>query len=169
MGLEVKIGNRVADVKLVKREGQQVTIEVDGKLYEVDIAQVENGVYSILHNGKSYNIEIIPGDGPKSYFVNTFYNSHEVEIIDAHSRYMMSRNLSSENAADRVISTPMPGRVVKIPVTEGEQVSKGATLIVISAMKMESEYKSPVDGTIRKIHVAEGDNIAANQPLIEIE
>ncbi|MGD9977876.1 MAG: biotin/lipoyl-containing protein [Bacteroidales bacterium] len=169
MGYEVKIGDRLANVKLIKRDGQIVVIEVDGKEYKIDIAMVENGVYSILHNGKSYNIEIIPGDGPKNYYVNTFYNSHEVEIIDAQSRYMMSRKSTDDNATDRVISTPMPGRVVKIPVAEGDTVTKGATVITISAMKMESEYKSPIDGVIKKIYVAEGENINANQPLIEIE
>lgn len=169
MGYEVKIGDRLANVKLIKREGQLANVEVDGTQYEIDIAMVENGVYSILHNGKSFNIEIIPGDGPKNYFVNTFYNSHEVEIIDAQSRYMMSRKSTDDHSADKIISTPMPGRVVKIPVSEGEQVAKGSTVITISAMKMESEYKSPIDGVVKKIHVAEGDNISANQPLIEIE
>ncbi len=169
MGYEVRIGDRLASVKLIKRDGQYATIEVDGKQYDIDIAMVENGVYSILHNGRSFNIEIIPGDGPKNYFVNSYVNSHEVEIIDAQSRYMMSRKSADDHSADRIISTPMPGRVVKVPVTEGEPVAKGATVITISAMKMESEYKSPIDGVIKKIHVAEGDNINANQPLIEIE
>ncbi len=169
MGYEVKIGDRIASVKLIKREGQFATVEIDGVKYDIDIAMVENGVYSILHEGKSYNIEIIPGDGPKNYFVNTFYNSHEVEIIDAQSRYLMSRKSTDDHSADRIISTPMPGRVVKIPVSEGEPVTKGTTVITISAMKMESEYKSSIDGVVKKIHVAEGDNINANQPLIEIE
>ncbi|BDX37071.1 acetyl-CoA carboxylase biotin carboxyl carrier protein subunit [Tenuifilaceae bacterium CYCD] len=169
MGYEVKIGDRIASVKLIKREGQFATVEIDGVQYDIDIAMVENGVYSILHEGKSYNIEIIPGDGPKNYFVNTFYNSHEVEIIDAQSRYLMSRKSTDDHSADKIISTPMPGRVVKIPVSEGVSVTKGTTVITISAMKMESEYKSSVDGVVKKIHVAEGDNINANQPLIEIE
>lgn len=169
MGYEVRIGDRLASVKLIKRDGQYATIEVDGKQYDIDIAMVENGVYSILHNGRSFNIEIILGDGPKNYFVNSYVNSHEVEIIDAQSRYMMSRKSTDDHSADKIISTPMPGRVVKIPVIEGESVAKGTTVITISAMKMESEYKSPIDGIVKKIHVAEGDNINANQPLIEIE
>lgn len=169
MGLEVKIDDRIADVKLVHRDENMAVFEVDGVQYEVDIAQVENGVYSIIHNGKSFNIEIIPGDGPKNYYVNTFYNSHEVEIIDAQSRYQRSRKALDDHATDKIISTPMPGRVVKIPVNEGDPVSKGSTVIIISAMKMESEYKSPVDGVVKKIYVTEGDNINANQPLVEIE
>jgi biotin carboxyl carrier protein len=63
----------------------------------------------------------------------------------------------------------MPGKVVKIPVKEGDTVAKGDTVIVISAMKMESEYKSPVDGVVKRVFVQEGQTINGNQPLVEIE
>jgi biotin carboxyl carrier protein len=57
---------------------------------------------------------------------------------------------------------------VKIQVKTGDEVKMGDTLITISAMKMESEYKSPKDGKIAKIHVSEGSTVDANQILIEI-
>lgn len=169
MALDIKIGDREANVQLIKKDGSQATIDVDGITYEVDIVMVEEGVYSILHNGKSYNIEMIPGNGPKNYFVNTYTSSHEVEIIDAQSRYQKSRNKDNIDSADRVITTPMPGKVVRIPVSQGQDVAKGDTVIVISAMKMESDYRSPVDGKVKNIFVNEGDTIIGNQPLIEIE
>jgi biotin carboxyl carrier protein len=169
MALDIKIGEREARVQLLSKEGTRASIDVDGIIYDVDIVMVEEGVYSILHNGKSYNIEMIPGNGQKNYFVNTYSTSHEVEIIDAQSRYQKSRNKDSIDSAERIITTPMPGKVVRVPVFEGQEVAKGTTVIVISAMKMESEYKSPVDGKIKKIFVAEGDTIVGNQSLIEIE
>ena len=58
---------------------------------------------------------------------------------------------------------------LRIPVKEGDVVEKGSTVIVISAMKMESEYKSPLDGVVKKIYVNEGDTINSHQPLVEIE
>ena len=63
----------------------------------------------------------------------------------------------------------MPGKVVKVFATEGEDVTKGQTLVVISAMKMESEYKAPMDGKIKKVAVKEGDTIEGNQILVELE
>lgn len=169
MALDIKIGDRTATVRLVSKEGSQATIDIDGKLFDVDVIKVEEGVYSIIHNGKSYNIEMIPGDGPKNYFVNTYYTSHEVEIIDAQSRYLKNRKGDSDGVGDKLISTPMPGKVVRIPVKEGDKVDKGDTVIVISAMKMESEYKSPVDGVVKRVYVQEGQTINGNQPLVEIE
>lgn len=169
MALDIKIGDRIANVRLVKKDGSKATIEVDDKLYDVDIVMVEEGVYSIIHEGKSYNIEMIQGNSPKNYFVNTYYSSLEVDIIDAQSRYQQNRNKDGIHSGDKIISTPMPGKVVRIPVKEGDVVEKGSTVIVISAMKMESEYKSPVDGVVKKIYVNEGDTINSHQPLVEIE
>jgi biotin carboxyl carrier protein len=169
MALDIRIGDREANVRLIKKDGSKATIDVDGISYDVDIVMVEEGVYSILHEGKSYNIEMIPGNGPKNYFVNTYSSSHEVEVIDAQSRYQKSRNRDSLDSAEKIITTPMPGKVVRIPIAEGQEVVKGQTVIVISAMKMESDYRSPIDGKVKKIFVNEGDSIAGNQPLIEIE
>jgi len=169
MALDIKIGDRIANVRLVKKDGSKATIEVDDKLYDVDIVMVEEGVYSIIHDGKSYNIEMIQGNSPKNYFVNTYYSSLEVDIIDAQSRYQQNRNKDGIHSGDKIISTPMPGKIVRIPVKEGDVVEKGSTVIVISAMKMESEYKSPVDGVVKKIYVNEGDTINSHQPLVEIE
>jgi biotin carboxyl carrier protein len=169
MSLDIKIGDREARVRVIGMDGSKALIDVDGITYDVDIVMVEEGVYSIIHQGKSYNIEMIQGNGPKNYFVNTYSSSHDVEIIDSQSRYQKSRNKDNIDSAEKIITTPMPGKVIRIPVSVGQEVEKGATVIVISAMKMESEYRSPVDGTIKKIFVNEGDSIAGNQPLIEIE
>jgi len=169
MALDIRIGDRDAHVRLIKKEGTKATIQIDEKIYEVDIVMVEEGVYSIINEGKSYNIEMIQGNGPKNYFVNTYYSSHELDIIDAQSRYQQNRNKDGLHSGDKIISTPMPGKVVRIPVNEGDIVEKGATLIIISAMKMESEYKSPADGIVKKIYVTEGETINGHQPLIEIE
>jgi len=104
----------------------------------------------------------------KKYSANTLYNSFDVEIIDAESRYMNSRK-GEEDEEQSFISTPMPGKVVKILVEEGQQVKAGETLIIVSAMKMESEYKVASDRTVTEILVSEGDNIDGNQPLITLE
>ena len=63
----------------------------------------------------------------------------------------------------------MPGKIVRIAVKVGEKVEVGQTVIIVSAMKMESEYKAGKEGVIKKIHVNEGDTIEGNQPLITIE
>lgn len=169
MSLEIRLGDRTCNVELVNRDRSQMEIRVDGKLYKVDIVMVEEGVYSILYNGKSYNVELIEGESSKQYSVNSITNSYDLEIIDAETRYLLSRNKSLLGEEGSTISSPMPGKVVKIPVKAGDTVKVGETVIIVSAMKMESEYKAGKNGTIKEILVTEGDTIDGHQPLITIE
>ena len=73
--MEIHIGNRVADVTLVSKEGNKVRLSIDGKPYDVDIVMTENGSCSVLHDGNSFNAEIISGEDHRSYDVNMFYRS----------------------------------------------------------------------------------------------
>jgi biotin carboxyl carrier protein len=114
-------------------------------------------------------VEIIPGETNKKYFVNTLYQNYDLEIIDAESRYIQNRNQNEFGGEQNIISTPMPGKVVRIPVKAGQQVNANDTVIVVSAMKMESEYKAGRDATIKKILVKEGDLVKGHQHLIILE
>ena len=61
----------------------------------------------------------------------------------------------------------MPGMVLNILVTEGQEVKKGDALIVLEAMKMENILKSPTDGVIKKIAINKGVAVEKNQLLIQ--
>lgn len=169
ISLQINVDTREANLKLLSREGNQVHVLVDEEEYKLDICQVERGVYSILLNGKSYNVELIEGDSKKKYIVNTYRNTYELEIVDAESRFMKNRNKSMGDESANTISSPMPGKVVKIPVKVGDEVKKGQPVIIISAMKMESEYKAPRDGIVHEICVSEGDTVDGKQPLVILE
>ena len=166
MAYEVSLGHRTAKVEILNRTENKALIDIDGNRYEVDILMVEKGVYSILYNGHSYNIELIEGDNSKKYIVNTFAKTFNVEIIDAESKYRNSRNKGGGAEAENSITSPMPGKVVKIPVKQGDMVTAGQTLIVVEAMKMQSEFKAAADRQVLDILVNEGDTVIANQLLI---
>ena len=169
MAVEIKIGNRVAWVNLLKQDGNLLEVEVDGKKYEVDLMHTADGTFSILESGHSYDIELVPETAPKKYTAYTLYETYGVEVIDAEARYLQNRNVNSTGAAESKISSPMPGKVVKVLVSEGDVVKEGDTIIIISAMKMESEYKAPRDGVIKKVYVKSEDTVDGNQVLIELE
>ena len=69
----------------------------------------------------------------------------------------------------RHVKAPMPGKVIKLNVAEGEEVRKNQTLVIVEAMKMENEIKSAIDGNVKKIHVAAGELVDSEKSLIEIE
>ena len=167
MSTEININDRNALVEVLSRDGNKVRISIDGKKYDADVVMVENGVYSIIIDNKSYNIELIRNDN-KNYLVNTYSKSYDVEIVDAESKYLKSRR-RDDGHEEAVISSPMPGKIVKVLVKVGDEVKAGDTVIIVSAMKMESEYKVKKDRVIKEIKVKEGDTIQAHQPLVIIE
>jgi biotin carboxyl carrier protein len=168
MAYEIKLEHRTARINLLNRAGNKVLLEVDDRKYDLDVVMVEKGVYSILFNGQSYNVELIEGKSSKEYIVNTFARSFVAEIVDAETKYLENRMQGTEQKGDNDISSPMPGKVVKIPVSVGEKVSAGQTLIVVEAMKMQSEFKASADQVVMEILVKEGDTVNAHQIMLRV-
>ena len=166
--MEIQINGRTAKVELNKHEDNLYEIDVDGQLYKLDAMMVEQGVYSVIHDNASYNLELIEKDDIRHYNVNTYYHSYDVEIIDAEAKYLKNRG-GDELDDIRKIASPMPGKVVKIPVKVGDEIKAGDTVIVVSAMKMESEYKVQKDRIVKDILVKEGDTVDGNQTLVVVE
>jgi biotin carboxyl carrier protein len=168
MSLEIQLGERISSVELVTKDKNLHHIKVDGEMYVIDIIKAGNGMYSILHNGRSYKIELHQKENAKQYNVS-IDRSYDIEIIDAETRYLMNRKGNDLSDAENTIASPMPGKVVKILVKKGQKVKTGQTVIIVSAMKMESEYKAGKEGIIKQVHVNEGDTIEGHQPLITLE
>lgn len=169
MAYEISIEHRTAKIELLNRVGTKALIKVDDHKYDLDIVEVENGVYSILYKGHSYNVELIRGETSKKYIVNTFAKTFNAEVIDAESKYIHNRNRGIEVEGSNQILSPMPGKIVKIPVQVGDLVTTGQTLIIVEAMKMQSEFKATGDKVVQAILVKEGDTVDSHQLMIKLE
>jgi biotin carboxyl carrier protein len=169
MAYEISIEHRTAKIELLNRVGTKALIKVDDHKYDLDIVEVENGVYSILYKGHSYNVELIRGESSKKYIVNTFAKTFNAEVIDAESKYIHNRNQGIEVEGSNQILSPMPGKIVKIPVQVGDLVTTGQTLIIVEAMKMQSEFKATGDKVVQAILVKEGDTVDSHQLMIKLE
>jgi biotin carboxyl carrier protein len=169
MELEIKIKDRIAKVKQIGCVDNLIRFSVDDNIYDIDMVKLADGLYSAIYNGKSYNIEMVKGSADKHFIVNTFYSTYNVEIIDAETRYKQNRQKGDLINGENSISTPMPGKIVKIPVKVGDMVEAGQTVVIVSAMKMESEFKTAKAGQIKAIHVKEGDLVDGNKILVVIE
>ena len=166
MQIEIQKGDRSSEVKILEKDGSKYKVSVDDRIYELDLVKVKAGVWSVLNEGSSTRVETIKGDHPKKYYVNTINNSFEVEIVDSQSRYLRSRDSGSAGDAQNKISVPMPGKIVKVLVKEGDKVSDGDTLVIVSAMKMESEYKAEKDGIVKEVNVGDGDTVDGGQVMV---
>jgi biotin carboxyl carrier protein len=162
---EVAVGEKVYRVDLV-RDGDAWICKLDGQPVLIDVAATQMGMLSILIDGKSYEVK-------------REVTSAENNIVIANQRFAAivsdPRSLRSRRTTDagsqgpRKITAPMPGKVVRIMASVGEDVEAGQAVIVIEAMKMQNELKSPKKGIVKKLSVAEGAAVEAGQTLAEVD
>jgi biotin carboxyl carrier protein len=169
MEVELTKQNRKAEIDLLEQDGQHYRFRIDDQLFDIDLIEVSNGIYSLINNGKSFNVEAISTDGNGRYTVNTFFQSFDLEFVDARTRYLRSRNQNKSTDSDSQIRVPMPGKVVDVLVSKGDEVKAGQTLVIVAAMKMESEYKAGRDAIVRKIFVKPGDTVDSDQVMVILE
>ena len=169
MPIDVKLDDRVAKVTVLNQNENLLEIMVDDRTYLLDLMHNDEGTFSILENNRSHNITLVPSSKKKAYTAYTLYNTFDLEVIDAEARYIRNRGEGSLTQNDKKITAPMPGKIVNVLVEAGQEVLKGQTAVIISAMKMESEYKASVDGVVKRVYVKAGDTVESNQVLIEID
>ena len=138
---------------------------IDGKECEVSVEVIEDGVYSLIVDGRSYEAAV--RDEKKGFVVDIGAHSIPVKLEDPFRPKSASSKGGVEGEA--VIASPMPGRVVGIKVEVGQVVKEGEGVILVEAMKMENELHSPKDGKIKSILVKVGDTVEAGQDLVVIE
>lgn len=169
MKLEIKLNDRIEKVEFLKHEGSMFTIRVGEKSYEVDALELQRGVYSIIHNNKSYLIDVNQGSSNKCFEVSAWNNRYAVNVIDAEAKYQLARGKGAAADNENIISSPMPGKVVKVMVQVGDKLKAGDTVITVSAMKMESEYKVKHDCVVQEVLVSDGDTVESHQAMVIVE
>src|SRR5580658_7118143 len=150
----------------------KLIVQIGDRQHQVDLAspgaaveEVETGVYSILRDGRSYEIVVRDGlDGALDVHVN---GSHYVARV-SDPRKSKKRSGALLEGRQNVLA-PMPGKVVRLLVAVGDEVGAGQGLVVVEAMKMQNEIKSPKAGKIVAIAVAEGVAVNPGQVLMSVE
>lgn len=115
------------------------------------------GEYTVKVNGKNYAVKL---DGDKATVNGKAY--------DINVKAGIEQKASSGSAEGEEVKAALPGNVLRLEVEEGDEVAEGDVLLVVEAMKMETEVKSPKAGTVQTIEVAQGDKIITGQTLVVI-
>jgi len=144
------------------------------KIDRAEEAAQKKGEFTIKINGKAYGVKL----GKKDAKVNGVSYPLDIEngidqaAIDAS---IAAANATAAPAASAVptgpgtpVLAPMPGIALRFNVKVGDQISKGESLMVMEAMKMENEIFAPQDGVISEICVAQGDQLQADDELMII-
>ncbi len=140
------------------------TIEIDSEQLK-DATEVEPGVYSVLLDGASYEVRLIPTS--QGFNAESGGRRFPVEVQDPRDSSRSSR--ASVGSGRQNISAPMPGKVIRVLVNAGDSVDVGQGLIVVEAMKMQNEMKATRPGRVIEVRSSAGDTVAAGETLLILE
>jgi biotin carboxyl carrier protein len=161
---------------------------VDNETYEISIDGPDqvtvNGVplmadmerigrldlYSLLMDNISHEVYVeAEGEPRNSYGVLVEGARYAVKVQDERSRRMALADRSLKPpAGELMIRAPIPGLVVKVAVTPGQEVAEGETLVILEAMKMENELRAPRAGAIHEVRVVPGNQVSLGQVLVSV-
>ena len=118
------------------------------------------GEYTIKVNGKNYAVKL---DGDNKATVNG--KTYDINVKAG----IEAKEAASTGSGDgEEVKAGLPGNVLRLEVSEGDSVSEGDVLLVMEAMKMETEVKAPKSGTIQSVLVSQGDKVVTGQALVTI-
>ncbi len=149
-------GEHRVDVTYVNKRGGMELVEPPG----VTVVSARPGRVELTNDGDPLDLAVARYDDV--VYVDSAAGS--VRLVEI-SRYPTSETARSEGS----LHAPMPGRIVRVEVEQGDAVSGGDALVVLEAMKMEHTLRSPHDGVVTEINYKVGDQVETNDVLIVVE
>ena len=138
---------------------------LDGRELEVDAILARPDVLSLRIGNMAYEVKSERVAGDWHLWVGS--TRFAAEVRDPRS--LRGRSRAGDDHGPKKITAPMPGKVARLLVREGDEVKPGAGVAVVEAMKMQNEIKSPKKGTVQKILVGEGATVNAGDVLAIVE
>lgn len=146
--LEIDIDGQSYRIKNIFREEAYIRFTLDGALTEawVSEARADQGWVSMTGNNYLVHREDVLVEGP-----------------------VLEGGAAGQGGDPYRITSPMPGKVVKVKVSEGEEVNPGQVLLIVEAMKMENSLMAAAEGVVKEINVKAGDKVDASKVLVLLE
>jgi biotin carboxyl carrier protein len=155
------VNGRAFDVE-VKNDGTLLKVFVNGTPHSVDLSEgKQNGFASLIVDGESFEV-FCEQKGESHYLLWIGQHSHEVKFGSAFGA-------GEEDETVSIVHAPMPGLIAQLKVKENDKVSRGDSLLILEAMKMQNDLKSPRDGTVQEILIKEGEKVGLQDKLIILE
>jgi len=144
-------------------------ININGKVHEIDLESVSGQpVYSLIVDGKSHEAYVREGDDEWQVLLRG--RLYPVQVVDEREkRLRAAAGGGVAETGEFHLKAPMPGLVVAVPVSEGQEVKKGQVLLILESMKMQNELKSPRDGVVSKIKVKAGESVEQKQSILSLQ
>ena len=175
--LKVSVGGKTLEGTLsdnistfeINREKEQWFIGEN--IFSGDIVSISQNLYHILWQHKSYTVEVLESNfADKSFKFLINGQLFETSVKDPFDLLLEGLGMqTSINKKINNLKAPMPGLIQSVAVTQGQEVHKGDTLLVLVAMKMENVIKSSGTGIVKTLKISSGEIVEKNQVLIEFQ
>jgi biotin carboxyl carrier protein len=161
----VTVGDATEMVE-VSGEAGRYRLTIGSEVWEVDGRLTAQGIHSLLIGGVSYVADVWDQDG--ACVVDVGAERYVIHVEEQTRHIIRTKGGAGGGQGVRTLVAPLPGRIVKIAVKPGDRIEKGATLLVIEAMKMENEFKAGASGTIAEVRVEAGQTVNGGDVLVVI-
>ena len=163
----------------------QRNITIEGATHGIDWRQIAplaadakgqmgiGGRYSLIIGNTSYEIfarrinKPDEGEG-QTYEIQIAGQRFEVYVEDEREKALVGAVKSARETGNALVRAPMPGLVLGIPLEVGTTVTRGQTVAILEAMKMENDLASPIAGTIEEVRVSKGQTVNQGDVLVVI-
>jgi biotin carboxyl carrier protein len=135
-----------------------------------DVVKKSATEFNLLKNHRSVNVRMVSADiVTKKFTVEVEGENFNIEIKDELDLVLEKMGFGTASHKQiKEIKAPMPGLVLDITVTEGQEVNQGDTILILQAMKMENSITVHDQATIKRIAVAPGQPVEKGQLLVEL-
>ena len=139
--------------------------KINGNLHKVAIGDIENGVAEVEVNGTPYKVEL---EQKAATTIKVATPKPAAAPRTATGEKVIAKAAPAAAAGGTAVKAPLPGTVLDINVTVGQEVKAADTVVTLEAMKMENAIKAGVDGKVTSISVAKGDAVLEGAVLVTI-
>jgi biotin carboxyl carrier protein len=164
MTYDIAIDGKHYRLELTRVEARW-SCRLDGRDVEVDAVLARPDVLSLRIGNHAYEVKCERVAGEMHLWVGAARFAAEVRD----PRSLRGRVRAVDDQGPKKLTAPMPGKIVRVLVSQGTEIEAGAGVLVVEAMKMQNEIKSPKKGTIQKILVSEGAAVNAGDVLAIVE
>jgi biotin carboxyl carrier protein len=165
--MKLNIEYKGAELPLeLSRDGEQWKFRLDSAEERgARVREAEPSVYSVLLDGRSYDARVEESESGLVVVIDG--HRFEIGVRDPRRLSRKQRGVGQEGRQN--VTAPMPGKVVRVLVSPGDEVTAGQGLLVVEAMKMQNELKALRPGRVGTVSAREGATVSAGEVLATIE
>ncbi len=158
--------NNVWESISIQRTTNLAQVSFRERQWCIDFGKLSENEFSLLVDGRSHDVTVHRLDDHSHVTIDGV--GFDISLVDP--KRFQSRLMRGDDASGPVsVSAPMPGKVVRLLVQEGDSVQAGQGVVVIEAMKMQNELRSPKSGKIEEVCVSENQAVNAGESLLVVK